>query len=128
MRRGTDTPEHIKLPSFGSCVKEAYENDWLYEGDSYSDYDFDTDSNNSENQLLSVKDEASLANGIEFPGLTAALKTSTDQFFGYSSSLVFTAEMSRDAEAAFFSKAIEATPPCRLSVSSATWLYRRQRS
>ncbi|KAF4630964.1 hypothetical protein G7Y89_g7176 [Cudoniella acicularis] len=120
LQRGTDTPKHIELPSFGSDVEEAYGNDWLYEGDSHSDYDSDTGSNNSENQLLLVEDEANLANGNEFPGfkqsanqesIPAALKTSTDQFFGDSSSLVFTAEMSRDAEAAFFSKAIEATPP-----------------
>jgi hypothetical protein len=91
-------------------VKEGHEEDGFYESDIGSDYDSSSDSNSSEDA-----GRARLSNNTAFTNqeesASAALNTSDGQVLGFPSSLLFTAEMSGDAEAAFFSYAIEAPPP-----------------
>lgn len=126
-------PEHITVSGLSPAVKETCETDWLCERDSDRDYDSCSDyDSGSESQLLLEEDGACLANDNEFSRLNqaanhksipATLKESVGMLCGNPGYLVFTAEMSRIAEAAFFSQSKEAAPPCKLLELLLTKLY-----
>lgn len=119
LQGGSDTPGHTELPSLDSGVKETCDKDWLLGRDSNGSHDSDSHSN-SENELLVVGDQVSLAIDNHVPMLKQSESqlpvsqvpyTATGSVFGSPSpQLAFTPEISREATAAFSPNLISAIP------------------
>lgn len=127
LQLNTDHPVGIALPGASSNVQEGSQEDLFFESDS------DTYSGNSEDDSLE-EDELSLVGdwgiladdndisaskqSVSQESVQAALNTSVGQVFGSPGCLAFTSEMSREAKVAFFSQAIQTTPPRKSLKSS----------